>query len=195
MGCGKNGTFDLQPDWQQWGLLSTWDSEEDFEHFYQQSSIAFWWRMCATESFTILNRPVASHGKWSKKEPFEAHHTAENGPIAVLTRAQIKWSKLGAFWKHVPAAATEMQQAKGYLYSVGIGEAPLYLQATYSVWDNTESMQNYAYKSKKHAEVIRKTRKEGWYSEELFARFIPIRTIGSLRGINPLASLGLAHQF
>lgn len=194
MGSGKNGTFDLNPDWQQWALLSTWDTEQDFEHFYQHSSIATWWRICATETFTILNEPLASHGKWSKKEPFEAKNDAKEGPLAVLTRAQIKWTKLNAFWKQVPAAAAEMQQAKGYLFSVGIGEAPLYLQATYSVWDTAESMQNYAYKSEVHAEVIRKTRKEGWYSEELFARFTPIRTLGSLKGINPLASLNITHQ-
>jgi hypothetical protein len=42
--------------------------------------------------------------------------------------------------------------------------------------------------------VIRKTRKEDWYSEELFARFKILKTIGSLGGINPLASLNLTHQ-
>ncbi|WP_246230508.1 hypothetical protein [Mucilaginibacter humi] len=43
LGSGKNGTFDLQPDWQQWGLLAVWDERSSFEQFYQQSFIAFWW--------------------------------------------------------------------------------------------------------------------------------------------------------
>jgi hypothetical protein len=31
---------------------------------------------------------------------------------------------------------------------------------------------NFAYNSKKHADIIKKTRKEKWYKEELFSRFI-----------------------
>ncbi|WP_432326775.1 hypothetical protein ACRQ5D_23330 [Mucilaginibacter sp. P25] len=38
LGSGKNGTFDLEPDWQQWGLLACWDSRENFDAFYNRSS-------------------------------------------------------------------------------------------------------------------------------------------------------------
>ncbi|NJN33402.1 MAG: hypothetical protein HC817_03255 [Saprospiraceae bacterium] len=40
-------------------------------------------------------------------------------------------------------------------------------------------MMDYAYKSPHHAEVVRKTRELGWYSEELFARFRVVDTEGS----------------
>jgi heme-degrading monooxygenase HmoA len=114
--------------------------------------------------------------------------------VAVLTRAQIRWTKLRSFWANVANVAEMMSTAPGYLYSVGIGEAPFYLQATFSVWESLDEVKNFAYKSREHAEVIRKTRKEDWYSEELFARFKILKTIGSLGGINPLASLNLTHQ-
>jgi hypothetical protein len=37
-----------------------------------------------------------------------------------------------------------------------------------------------------HVEVIQKTRNENWYSEEMFIRFKPIASFGSLNGNNPL---------
>ena len=42
LGCGRNGLFDLSPDWQQWGLLAVWDTREDFDIFYKRSFITRW---------------------------------------------------------------------------------------------------------------------------------------------------------
>ena len=165
MGCGRNGTFDLQPDWQQWSLMAVWDSEDDFHDF--------------------------NNGKWDGKDPFKMidYDKDHTGPVAVLTRATIRFSKLKRFWTHVDPVAQIMTKAKGYLTSVGIGEAPFFRQATISVWDNMENMKAFAYGSKEHAEVIKKTRKEDWYSEELFARFKIISGSGTLNGVDPLSVL------
>ncbi len=40
LGSGKNGTFDLSPDWQQWGLLAVWEDRPAFEKFHNKSFIA-----------------------------------------------------------------------------------------------------------------------------------------------------------
>jgi hypothetical protein len=45
-------------------------------------------------------------------------------------------------------------------------------------------MIDYAYKNKKHLEVVRLTRKLKWYKEELFARFIPYKFLGKWNGKN-----------
>ena len=188
MGCGRNGTFDLQPDWQQWALMAVWDSEDDFNKFNTSSFISWWWKTFTTEKWTLLGIPLASHGKWDGKEPFKMidYDKEHTGPVAVLTRATIRFSKLKRFWTHVDPIAQIMTKAKGYLTSVGIGEAPFIRQATISVWDNMENMKAFAYGSKEHAEVIKKTRKEDWYSEELFARFKIISGTGTLNGIDPI---------
>lgn len=196
MGSGKNGTFDLNPDWQQWALLTVWDEEADFEEFYQTSFISKWWRKLSQEQWTLLCEPLSSHGLWDGKNPF-GHPDKENGhqgAVAVLTRAKIRLTKLPGFWKNVPSVSQMMRSATGYLYSVGVGEAPFYLQATISVWENLEQVKNFAYKGREHADVIRKTRKENWYAEELFARFKPLKTYGSINGTNPLNMLDIPHQ-
>lgn len=79
-----------------------------------------------------------------------------------------------------------MTSAPGYITSFGVGEDPFMHQATISFWQDMEAVKGFAYRSPEHVEVIKKTRSENWYSEELFARFIPIKSRGTLRGKNPL---------
>lgn len=185
LGCGKNGTFDLSPDWQQWGLLAVWHKQENFNKFYTDSFVSTWWDIFTTERFTILCEPLTSHGHWDGKNPFETSNPDKNhsGKVAVLTRATIRFNRLKNFWANVGAVADIMEKAPGYITSIGIGEAPVYKQATFSIWESVEDVKNFAYKSAQHAEVIRKTREENWYSEELFARFKIIDTLGTRNGI------------
>jgi hypothetical protein len=191
MGCGKNGTFDLQPDWQQWALMAVWGSEDEFQKFKSNSFIAWWWKTFAFEEWTLLVAPLASHGEWNGIDPFkiDEYDNQYTGPVAVLTRASIRFSKLKRFWTHVDPIAQIMTKADGYLHSIGIGEAPFIRQATLSIWSSMDKMKAFAYGSKEHADVIRKTRKEDWYSEELFARFKVISSSGKLNGVDPLKNI------
>ena len=190
MGSGYKGTFDLQPDWQQWALLAVWKERDDFDRFYTNSIVTWWWRLLARVHWTVLCKPLQSHGKWSGKEPFGNINIQNyNGPVAVLTRATIRLSKLRNFWSHVDEVANLMTQSDGFITSFGIGEAPAYRQATFSVWNSLDDVKAFAYQSRQHAEVIKKTRTEQWYSEELFARFVPVESFGTIKWIDPLAEL------
>lgn len=190
LGSGKNGTFDLKPDWQQWGLLACWETQNNFDQFHNRSFVSSWWKFLCTERWTILCEPLQSHGQWSGKEPFGKPISNEiNGPIAVLTRATIRFKRLKNFWANVDAVANMMSAAPGYITSFGIGEAPVYRQATFSIWNSINDVKAFAYQSPEHAEVIKKTRSENWYSEELFARFKPLASFGTLNGTDPLKGL------
>jgi len=192
LGSGRNGTFDLQPDWQQWGLLAVWDDREAFDRFYNDSFINSWWNIFTTEKWTIVCEPLQSHGKWDSKEPFgKPDIKVIDGPVAVLTRATIRLNKLKGFWGNVDSVANIMADAPGFITSFGIGEAPVYRQATFSIWKSIEDVKAFAYTSKEHAEVIKKTRNENWYSEELFARFKIVDSLGTINGKNPLKGIEL----
>jgi hypothetical protein len=187
LGCGKNGTFDIYPDYQKWGLLAVWNNEANFEDFKTRSFVAKWWNLFSIEQYHILAQPIEAHGKWSGKEPFGNPKIKDHeGLVAVLTRATIRVNKLKYFWANVPAVASIMANAKGFVTSIGIGEAPFFMQATLSVWQSVEDVKNFAYKSKEHAEVIKLTRSQNWYAEELFARFKIVKTFGTMDGINPI---------
>ncbi|TSD66691.1 DUF3291 domain-containing protein [Inquilinus sp. KBS0705] len=190
LGSGRNGTFDLQPDWQQWGLMAAWEDREAYDRFAKTSFVSKWWKALGAEQWTVLCQPLQSHGKWDGKEPFGNTNTPiGDGPVAVLTRATIRFTRLKNFWAHVDEVANLMTGAPGYITSFGIGEAPVYRQATFSIWESMEQMKAFAYGSKTHAEVIKKTRSEDWYSEELFARFKILESVGTLNGTDPLAGV------
>ena len=196
LGCGKNGTFDIYPDWRQWGVLSVsgflppvsgFKTAINYKLIYG-SFINWWWQFFRCEVYTILLEPIEGHGTWDGKEPFGnlPKQTGYEGLIAVLTRATIRLSKLNSFWKNVGSVAVKMSDAPGFITSIGIGEVPWVKQATFSVWQSKESMKQFAYKMQEHAAVIRKTKQENWYSEDMFVRFKPIAVFGTLNGINPL---------
>ena len=53
-------------------------------------------------------------------------------------------------------------------------------------------MKDFAYGTEAHREAIRRRTKEDWYAEELFARFRPTGSSGTLGGSDPLGAL-LGH--
>jgi hypothetical protein len=170
--------------------LAVWNDRETFDKFDKSGLIAKWWDKLAIERWTVLLEPLQSHGKWDRKEPFGKPNSAEHtGVVAVLTRATIRFNKPKAFWSNVDSVANIMASAPGYVTSFGIGEAPVYRQATFSVWKSVDDVKSFAYASREHANVIKKTRDENWYSEELFARFKPVASFGTINGKDPLENL------
>jgi hypothetical protein len=64
-----------------------------------------------------------------------------------------------------------MSGAEGVLHRIGIGEYPLFMQATFSIWTDKEKLMDAAYKNTAHAEAVRLTRARNWYAEEMFTQF------------------------
>ncbi|SER20833.1 spheroidene monooxygenase [Pedobacter rhizosphaerae] len=186
MGSGKNAQVDLAPDFKHWAILTTWENKTDADTFYKKSFVVKWFRFFGKEEFTILLNPLSSHGLWSGKEPFKTSTGSTNPQhqVAVITRAAIRLSRLTEFRRNIKRAAESMRKAEGFILSAGIGENPLFDQATFSVWENLESMKNYAYRNFDHSDVIKLTRARKWYSEELFARFEILESWGSLNGLS-----------
>ena len=82
-----------------------------------------------------------------------------------------------------------MNSADGLITSIGIGELPFIKQATFSIWQSKEKMKHFAYQMHQHTEVIKKTRDEKWYSEDMFVRFKPLKVTGSIKGASPLQEM------
>ncbi|NEM98838.1 spheroidene monooxygenase [Pontibacter burrus] len=188
LGSGRGRGFSIKPNFYRYGLICTWESEFAAEDFFNNSGLMQEYREHTFESWTCYMQPMQSHGQWDKQEPFSPIVSEKNcsGPIAVLTRASINLRALPNFWRFVPQSSKALDDAAGLICSIGLGELPLVRQATFSIWESAEAMKNYAYRNPKHQEVIKRTRSENWYSEELFARFIVTRTEGSWNGTDPL---------
>lgn len=193
MGTGRNGTFDKVPDLQQWSILAVHNQPVtdakniDIKALYGMF-IYKWFTVFGCEIFTFLLEPVKGHGTWDGKKPFEysTQSFLPNEKLATLTRATIRLNKLKYFWENVAAAANSMVEAKGFIFSAGIGEIPWIKQATFSVWESEQAMSAFAYGTKAHATIVKKTRKEKWYSEDMFVRFRILQHTGTIKGIDPL---------
>lgn len=189
MGSGGKNGFSKMLHLNVYALLAVWESEQAAEAYFEESEHFSEFRRRATEFWTIYMNTSKAHGKWSGLNPFQSIQPYQSGTIAVLTRARIKLRFLRKFWSYVPSVSKNMKDRDGSLFSIGIGEYPWFMQATFSLWEDEASMRKYAYQSKVHSEVIQKTRALGWYSEELFANFVPYKTVGSWEGQNPLRPL------
>lgn len=190
LGSGRGTSMSLGADLRRWALLAVWREERELDRFVAESPVAARWRREALESWQVRLAPLASRGRWDGVEPFGPPPGAgagTGGPVAVLTRASIRPSRLVAFYRSVPAVDRLLREQDGCLASVGVGEWPLARQATFSLWRDAASVRDFAYRDGEHRRVIGRTRAEGWYSEELFARFTPYASEGTWDGADPLA--------
>jgi hypothetical protein len=177
LGTGKGETFTpSDANALQWGLIA---SVEDIEKF-DKSSVAKRWRRISKSEFRAVLEPISSHGQWAGKEPFVATAKDWDGQVAAITRARIKWSQNFRFWKSVPPVTVSLKSAPGFVAAIGIGEAPIGLQGTFSVWESSAAIKNFAYKGAAHQKAIADTSAYNWYSEELFARFAVREVRGAL---------------
>lgn len=184
LGTGTGRTFTPRDaDARQWAILAVWEDEEQAEHFRAGSIVRAWGRI-SNEHAAVTLRPISSHGSWSRREPFGSPTPRRTErPVAAITRARITWRGNRRFWRAVPPVTSSLHQAPGLISAIGIGEAPIGLQGTFSLWESDEALRVFAYRDRPHTDVIDRTRKEQWYAEELFARFEVIRATGVLRGI------------
>ena len=188
LGTGDGRTFTPRDaDATRWGLLTTW-SDAAAAAAFERSPVAAGWRALADESWRVDLRPVAARGRWSGREPFgDPQPERTQGPVAAITRARLVTRRTVRFWSAVPPVSADLGAAPGLLGALGIGEAPLGLQGTFSLWQDAEALRAFAHRGAAHREVMARTASEGWYAEELFARFAVVGSAGTLDGRDPLA--------
>ena len=167
LGTGKGETFTPRDaNLLLWALLVVSEN-----NIHELKIIKRWRKIAIQERYFELS-PISSHGLWAKRKPFEVNKLNNaNSEIAVITRARIKFKLSSRFWGSVPPVVKSLKSAPGLKYAIGIGESPIGLQGTFSIWENAKSLENFAFRGEAHAEVIKQTRSLDWYAEELFARF------------------------
>lgn len=180
LGVGGSAGFSIRPDFSTYALLLVF-KEKYFAEEFSESKIMQVYSQEASGQALIYMHNISSHGQWSKQEPFIAGAMLDDKKmVGIITRAGIKPRFALKFWRNVPSVSGSIGDFRGNIFAKGIGEWPVFMQATFSIWENFDAMKNYAYHNPSHAAMIRKTRETGWYSEELFARFHPFKIEGDL---------------
>jgi hypothetical protein len=186
LGTGDGRTFTLRDaDPRHWALLVVWQSADEARAF-ERSSTARAWARLADERLRVELRPLSSRGMWSRRQPFgDPRPTRYDGPVAAITRARISPRKALTFWRSVPPVSADLHRVGGLRLAVGIGESPVGLQGTFSLWESAAALTEYAYRRAPHLDAVRRTDIERWYAEELFARFAVLDVAGTFAGRAP----------
>ncbi|WP_159038504.1 DUF3291 domain-containing protein [Brumimicrobium mesophilum] len=184
LGSGAKDGFSAKPNFGTYVLLCVWNSEIDAKKFFMENAFYNKYKSKSSENFTIYAKAAETRGLWDKRQPFEKSVSLENGhPILAITRAKIRMSKVISFKRKVGNISDDLQNYKGVLVSIGVGEWPVIEQATISIWKTKAEMMDFAYKKNgPHSKAIEFTRKYNWFSEECFARFVPYKLEGRWNG-------------
>lgn len=185
LGTGRGDTMTTSADLRRWAVFAVWEDEDALAHL--DDFDGRW--AAATERYDLMMAPLGAHGSWDGEDPVGGadESTHLGGPVAVVTRATVRLRQLPTFLRAVPPVQATMGATAGLLAAVGIGEVPVGRQATFSLWRDAAAVREFAYGDPSHAEVVERTRAEGWYGEEWFARFRPVSSSGTWDGVDPLA--------
>lgn len=187
---GTGAADDTAPsaDLRRSALFAVWSDENALDTFLAEHPIARRWGHAA-ESWHVRLLGAGGHGSWRGAPVLDMiDEGSASGPLAIITRADVNRSAVRAFSTAGRSVSDEVRRAEGLLSVVGIGEAPVGRLGTFSLWRSREDAERFA-GMPEHLEVVRRTRDEGWYGEELFARFEPIASSGSWSGRDPLADV------
>lgn len=173
MGSGHGGGFGLRPSASHQGLVCVFDSRAQAQAFVDGPVFAQY-RERARELCVGLFGIQSSRGawdgvSWTAQAAELDGDMPPGGLVAAITRASILPTKAPAFWRMAPAAQAQLPQAEGCLVSMGLGEAPLLRQCTFSIWRDTAAMDAYA-RSGAHSKAIAATYRNGFFSESMFVR-------------------------
>jgi spheroidene monooxygenase len=71
------------------------------------------------------------------------------------------------------------------IFSQGVGEIPFLEQATFTIWEDKKSMEEFAFGTF-HGNAIEKVRSVNGFKEQMFTRFQPVAAFGTWGGKNIL---------
>lgn len=171
LGSGTGEGFTPVPNFGVYAILCVWDSAEHGRTTIASHRLFAGYRAHAVENVTVFLETISSRGKWSRQSPFSAQAHSDHGPIAILTRATVRLSKIRKFWQQAPGISARIGKNTEVLFKIGLGEVPLRQQLTFSIWKNAKEMSAFAHAQGPHKFAIDQVREGNWFEEDLYARF------------------------
>ena len=128
-----------------------------------------------------------------REAPAIAEYTERHGHIQGLHFVFVPQSRLERILERIPGVtyvAYKLWHRRAFRIARRLHEErpfSLVHQVTFSIWPDAETMAAFARRGP-HAEAIRAVREEGWFNEELYARFRITGSVGTWQGRDPLAA-------
>lgn len=186
MGSGEDGGFGFRPSSTHQGLIFVFDGIKNATNYlnsselllYQEKAREWWQGLMAVNSC----RGSWTNQSWASSSVLDKAPPAEHlGPVASLTRGSIRATKAVSFWRYAPPAQIDLEQAQGCQLAIGLGEAPLLRQCTFSLWSNTQALIDYAHQGA-HQRAIAAAKKHSFFTESMFVRMQVLHMRGQWKG-------------
>ncbi len=189
-GSGTGEGFTPVPNTAVYAIVAAWRDEKTARQQVAKSKLWNRYRDQSNEDWTVFLSPTSVRGHWARQRPFSAATSQKPGPLAALTRATVKPKVAAKFWGQVPDISDVIGTDPNVIFKIGIGEVPLLHQVTFSIWPDAKTMADFARKPDgPHQRAINAVRSEGWFREELYARFSVTGDLGTWGGASPLDKL------
>ncbi len=154
----ENG-FGIKPNFSRYCMIVVWADEASAQAFFENNQVFKKYESKAQQKQTIYLKNTMAHGTWGGANPFKMGAAHDKSlPVAVITRATIKWKEMLRFWRDVPEVSQNLSAHKGLIFAIGVGELPARFQATFSIWQSGEDMLQYAYKAHQHKAIVQKNK-------------------------------------
>lgn len=181
LGSGQGGGFGLRPGLDHGGLFLLFDEEAEAEAFIAHSPVVSAYRRRASECLVSILRATSCRGSWGGQAMAVTATARPDEPVAALTRGSIRPQRALAFWRHAAPSQQWLAQSTGCRLAAGLGEAPLLRQATFSLWQDAHALEAYA-RHGAHRQASARAHQEGYFSESMFVRFVPLWLQGRWQG-------------
>ncbi|MFM7665125.1 MAG: spheroidene monooxygenase [Actinomycetota bacterium] len=190
LGTGKGSSTAPGTQFGRTALFCLFADESSADQFVARLSR----RRGTREMWHVKLRGAGGHGSWRGTNIPQLlggieSSQSETAPLAIITRADVRARSWRTFARAARVVDDELHRSDGLLAVIGIGEAPILRLGTFSLWRNVNAMYGFAHRQPEHEQVVRRTRSERWYGEEMFARFAPYWSAGTWDGRDPLRDI------
>jgi len=164
-----------------WGLsmwLGFWDEERSLDHFLDgESPIVETFK----DGLNLRMEPLRGHGAWPGFPPEPEHATDDySGPVVVLTLGLLRLRRSLAWTRASNDVQRQFLEAPGVIWAMGASRPPLFA-ATTSIWETADAASTFARnEGRAHARAVAANTANPFMRQEIFARFKPLSSTGSI---------------
>ena len=159
--------------------MCIWDDEPALERF-RESDIGRAWRLESEQHCELRLAPFRTHGTYRGHEPLAGlpSQAAPDGPVAVMTFANIPVRGLPYFWRGISRSTRALHPAPGLIAAAGGPERWYRGAMTFTIWDSLPQALGFSYRRDPHRGIVKSVREHERLIDSMFIRLRPYAAEG-----------------
>ncbi len=164
--------------------LGFWDEERSLDRFLDSGSPIV---ETFQDGWNLRMEPLRGHGAWPGFPDDPEQATGDySGPVVVLTLGLLRLRRSLAWTRASNHVQRQFLDAPGVIWAMGASRPPLFA-ATVSIWESADAASTFARaEGQAHAKAVAANTTKPFMRQEIFARFKPLTSTGSIATNPPL---------